>query len=129
MKTPLTLLTLMATSVTFAVSPCEQKVLTHYQNIYHKTYKAASNTFLNNFVGRKNTIAHAFGYPDMAFLHLSFNDNYYANNIIDKSGKGDFEVFEAYNKLLNSEELCHELGEEYKKPRAIKKLLLDRLKN
>lgn len=111
-----------------ASSECEQKVIGHYKAEYHRTYAAASNTFLNNFVGRKNMQAHALGHPEIAFLGLSFNQNYIAENIVNKSNKTAQEVLEKYMVLLETGELCYALREDYKKFKHVRSLLLEKLK-
>ncbi len=110
-------------------SSCEFKVLNYYKEIYHRTYKAASNTFLNNFVGRKNTFAHALGHPQIAFMQYGFNDNYIADGIVEKSGLSKEEVYQKYMEILNSNKLCDDLKADYKKPRKVRRYLLDALKN
>lgn len=110
---------------------CEEKVLEHHRAVYHKTYKAASNTFLNNFVGRKNMLAHTFGYPDKAFLQLTITgDNYIADSMVDKAedqGCNAEGLLKLYIDTLRSGELCRDLGDKYKKPRAIRSYLYKRL--
>jgi hypothetical protein len=127
MKNLLLLALLISTSNLFA-GTCTDKVLSHYKTIYHRTYKAASNTFLNNFVGRKNMTAHAFGEPLIAFENLLISgENYYAQNIVNKSCKSGRDVYEIYMELLDSGKLCDDLGEDYKKPGKMKRYLLDHL--
>jgi hypothetical protein len=110
-------------------SACEHKVIDYYSGIYHRTYKAASNTFLNNFVGRKNTFAHVWGAPKVAFLQLSFTvNNYIADRIVEKSKKSKEEVYEKYITLLRTGKLCEEMKQDYKKPRKVRKYLLNKLK-
>lgn len=115
-------------SVSIYASNCEKKVIGHYSGIYHRTYKAASNTFLNNFIGRKNMFAHTFGVPKIAFQNLMImGENYIAEGIVEKSGRTGTEVYERYMELLESEQLCQDLGEDFKKPRKLRKYLLDNI--
>lgn len=110
-------------------SACEHKVLDYYSGIYHRTFKAANNTFLNNFIGRKNTFAHALGAPKIAFLQLSFTtNNYIADRIVERSGQSKEEVYRKYIVLLRTGQLCKDMGADYKKPRKVRKYLLDQLK-
>lgn len=110
-------------------SACEHKVLDYYSGIYHRTFKAASNTFLNNFIGRKNTWAHALGAPRIAFLQLSWTtNNYIADRIVEKSKKSKEEVYEKYMMLLRTGKLCKDMQKDYKKPRKVRKYLLEQLK-
>jgi hypothetical protein len=110
-------------------SPCERKVIDHYAGIYHRTWKAANNTFLNNFIGRKNMFAHTLGEPNSAFNRTYlYGEDYIANAIIEKSKKTGQEVFETYMRLLRFEQLCLDLGNDYKKPRKVRKYLLQHLK-
>ena len=110
-------------------SACEHKVLDHYSGIYHRTFKAANNTFLNNFIGRKNTFAHALGVPKVAFLQLAFTtNNYIADRIVEKSGISKEEVYRKYIILLRTGQLCKDMGKDYKKPRKIRTYLLKHLK-
>lgn len=119
------LFVILAFSFSALASECSDKVIGHYKAIYHRTYGAASNTFLNNFVGRKNMFAHTFGEPRIAFLGLAIiGENYIAQGIVDKACKSGQEVFDTYIELLESGALCRDLGEDYKKPRKIKKYLL-----
>ena len=114
-----------------AETPCEEKVLGYHKAVYHRTYKAASITFLNNFIGRKNTFAHAFGYPEMAFLRMSFNSNFIAEAMIEKAedkGLTAEAIYETYTDSLKSGELCEALGNNYKKPRKIRAFLFQKLK-
>lgn len=111
-------------------SACEHKVLDYYSGLYHRTFKAASNTFLNNFIGRKNTFAHAFGAPRIAFLQLSFTtNNYIADRIVEKSKKTKEEVYYKYLTLLRTGDLCRDLQKDYKKPRKVRAYLLKRLQD
>lgn len=128
MKELICILILIYAHSSLASSECEQKVIGYHKAVYHRTYAAASNTFLNNFVGRKNMKAHVLGHPDIAFLGLSFNENYIAENIINKSHKSGREVFNKYMELLKTGELCYALGEDYKSLKHVRSLLLEKLK-
>lgn len=109
-------------------SPCEKKVIAHFSGIYHRTYKAANNTFLNNFIGRKNMWGHTFGAPKIAFQNLVISgENYLAQGIVEKSKKTGKEVYLRYMYLLRTEKLCKDMGDKYKKPRKLRKYLLQNL--
>ncbi|MFZ4713696.1 MAG: hypothetical protein ACOYL6_08295 [Bacteriovoracaceae bacterium] len=130
MKTIISIFLILTSFSLWAESPCQLKVTGHYKQIYHKTYKAASNTFLNNFIGRKNLLAHTFGYPETAFLDLGIlGQNHIAQGIVQKSKKSGEEVLRVYDQLLESEELCKDLGDDYSNPHKMKKYLLEKLKN
>lgn len=128
MKELLCILILIFAHHAQASEDCERKVVGHYKAEYHRTYAAASNTFLNNFVGRKNMKAHTLGHPDIAFLGLSFNQNYIAENIVNKSHKSATEVLAKYMELLKTGELCYALGDDYKSFKQVRSLLLEKLK-
>jgi hypothetical protein len=125
MKELLCLIILIYTHNSVAASECQTKVLGHYQDQYHRTYKAASNTFLNNFVGRKNTKAHVLGYPQIAFLGM---DNFIANNMIEKSGKEGIVIYRTYMHTLETGELCQDLGKDYQSFGKVRAYLLEKLK-
>lgn len=127
MKILILAVSLLFTLTSYA-SSCEKTVIGHYSGIYHRTYKAASNTFLNNFIGRKNMFAHTFGVPKIAFQNLLIlGENYIAEGIVEKSGKSGVEVYERYLELLKSEQICQDLGEDFKKPRKLRRYLLDHI--
>jgi hypothetical protein len=130
MKKLILLLTLVSSS-TFAASDCEQKVLGHYSSIYHGTYKAAMNTFLNNFVGRKNMLAHTFAYPKLAMgLMASWDENYIAASMVEKSeekGISGNQLAEIYLESLKSGEACQVLGDNILKPRKLRSFILNKI--
>lgn len=108
-------------------SACRSQVLGHYKKIYHDTYKKASNTFMSNFVGKKNTRAHMLGYPHIAFLGLTTTiPNYEAEKILKKTGASGDEFLAFYQGILNSGELCRDLKEDYKSFAKMKKYLISK---
>lgn len=109
---------------------CESKVIGHYKDVYHKTYKAASNTFLNNFVGGKNATAHMLGYPEVAFRGFTLTyPNEKAESLMRKSKRSAETIVKVYRDSLRSGDLCQALGGDYKKSAKVKKYLLESLKD
>jgi hypothetical protein len=121
----------LSTTSSFAVSECEQKVLGHYGNVYHSTYKAAMNTFLNNFVGRKNMLAHTFAYPALAMgLMASSDENYIAASMVEKSeekGISGDQLAEIYLQTLRTGEACEVLGDKVLNPRNLRSFILKKI--
>lgn len=72
--------------------------------------------------------AHTFGVPKIAFQNLALvGENYIAQAIVEKSGRTGREVYERYMELLETEQLCQDLGDDYTKPRKVRKYLLENL--
>ena len=130
MKKLILLLALMSTH-SYAASDCEQKVLAHYAEVYHSTYKAAMNTFLNNFVGRKNMLAHTFAYPTLAMgIMASSDENYIAATMVEKSeakGISGNQLADIYLESLKSGEACEKLGEKVFNARKLRSFVLDKI--
>jgi hypothetical protein len=125
------LLISLSTTSSFAAGECEQKVLSHYANVYHSTYKAAMNTFLNNFVGRKNMLAHTFAYATLAMgLMASSDENYIAATMVEKSeekGISGNQLAEIYLNSLKTGEACEALGDKVLNARKLRSFILKKI--
>ena len=88
------------------------------------------NTFLNNFVGRKNMLAHTFAYPELAMgLMASSDENYIAEKMVEQSSKKGIsgsQLAEIYLESLRSGEACEKLGDKVFNPRKLRSFILDK---
>lgn len=78
-------------------------------------------------------LAHTFGYPELAFQSFASQDqNYIAADMLDKAyelGRNERDILKIYFKGLESGEICQRLGGDVKKPRKLRKYIMDQLGN